>query len=324
VYRLAPCSLGHAASIVDAAHPYIVLLPGSHPSGAILNGKVVTIVGQSATIDLRSSLIQISNSSTVRLRNLDIDASQGLTVTGTRNAIIVDQSSQLVIDNVHATLVAGVNAMDSDCPAIIRESSFSHGNTLANGPLLVDRSKFVDASIFIVASGTPFEINNSLFIASLDGFGIFISSSGADNQNGALILNNTIIGARISCSGSTRQHFESNILYNSISLQTGTQCVYDYNLITPSIDVGGRGNKTGDPLFVNTSNGDFHLKLGSLRSTRRIRIAHHRLDTTTTAFNVHKARLSISAPSSTRPRSPPRAAPHASGTRRRRPDPRRR
>jgi hypothetical protein len=261
--RLAPCSLSHAASVVDAAHPYIVLLPGSHPSGAIFNGKTVTIVGQSATIDLRSSLIQISNSSSIRLRNLDVDASRGFTVSGTRNAVIVDQSSQLVIDNVNAILVAGVNAMDSDGSVIIRESSFSHGNIFADGPLLVDRSNFMDASIFIVATGTPFEISNSLFIASHDGFGIFISSTGADNQNGALILNNTIIGSRISCSGGTVKHFESNILYNSISLQTGTECVYNYNLITPSIDVGGRGNKTGDPLFVDTSSGDFRLKLGS-------------------------------------------------------------
>jgi hypothetical protein len=260
--RLAPCSLSHAASLVDADHPYIVLLAGSHPSGAIFNGKIATIVGQSAIIDLRSSMIQVSNLSSIRLRNLDIIANQQF-ILGTRDAIASDGSSQVVIDDVRATFVAGVNAMRSFGPVIIRNSSFSHGNLFANGPFLADQSSFLNTSISIDANGTAFEISNSLFIAGPDGHVIVVTSNGASNQNGALILNNTIIGAILNCHGATTKYFESNILYNSRSLASSTDCRYNYNLITPRVDVVGHDNKTGDPLFVDASTGDFHLKLGS-------------------------------------------------------------
>jgi hypothetical protein len=46
-------------------------------------------------------------------------------------------------------------------------------------------------------------------------------------------------------------------------LQTGAFCEYNYNLITPNIDVGGMGNKTGDPSFVDGSNGNYHLNMDS-------------------------------------------------------------
>jgi hypothetical protein len=59
--RNAPCSLNRAASLVDAGHQYIVLLSGIHPSGAIFDNKTAIIAGSSATLDLRSSIIQISN-----------------------------------------------------------------------------------------------------------------------------------------------------------------------------------------------------------------------------------------------------------------------
>lgn len=46
-------------------------------------------------------------------------------------------------------------------------------------------------------------------------------------------------------------------------IQISDSCKYDYNLITPNLDVGGTGNTTGDPLFVDPVNQDFHLKPGS-------------------------------------------------------------
>ena len=64
------------------------------------------------------------------------------------------------------------------------------------------------------------------------------------------------------CQGNTLKHIESNIFYNA-TLSKSSDCLFDYNLISPSADVGGTGNKTGDPLFVDPSNNDFHLKGGS-------------------------------------------------------------
>src|SRR5262245_36688081 len=88
---------------------------------------------------------------------------------------------------------AGVNAISCDGAATIRKSEFSHSNVLARGPLIVDQSSFSDSSISISTVGVAFEICNSLFVAGPNGPGIFIDVTGADNRNGALILNNTII-----------------------------------------------------------------------------------------------------------------------------------
>lgn len=55
---------------------------------------------------------------------------------------------------------------------------------------------------------------------------------------------------------------ENNILYqNSPQLWQGTGNVYDYNLYFPDISFTGKGSHdiTGDPQFVNTGVGDYHL-----------------------------------------------------------------
>jgi hypothetical protein len=273
--RLAPCSLSHAASLVDTAHQYIVLLPGIHTSGASFNSKSAIIVGDAATIDLTSSDIEVFNSSpgivAVRFRNFSVVATnQFLGIFGTRNAINCGLKTELTIDNIDMTIGtggggAGITAIGSQGTVTIRNSTISHGNVSVSGELLIDRSTFLDASLLISSSGTPIEISNSIFVAGPNGLGIFITQNAADNLNGGLILNNTIIGSQIGCSGATSKHFESNIFYNSTFFIDSDKinCNYDYNLIFPSFDLGGTGNKTGDPSFADLAGNDYHLRLGS-------------------------------------------------------------
>ncbi|MGH9885127.1 MAG: choice-of-anchor Q domain-containing protein, partial [bacterium] len=261
--QMAPCSLGHAASLGDGDHPYIVLAPGIHPTGAIFNGRIATIAGNSATIDLRSSLIQISSASIVRIRDVDIIANQGFTISGTRNAISCDSNSELVLERVRGTFKDGVNALNSDGAVTMRQTSITDGAIFTTGPLTVDQSTFTNSRVTITSSGAPFEIANSLFIAGPSGTRLSISQNGGSNSNGALVLNNTFIGASLGCQGGTFQHIESNIFYNSTMLDTGVQCEYNYNLIFPSVDVGGMGNRSNDPLFEDPAGSNFRLKQGS-------------------------------------------------------------
>jgi hypothetical protein len=254
--------LRKAASVIDTAHGYIVLLPGSHTSGAAFVAKMAIVAGNSATVDVASSGIEISGSSSVRFRDIILNINNELTISGGRIAISAEEGTEVAFDNVRATLIGSVHTIRSDGTLTIRNSTISRGNVIALGPLVVDRAVFINAQLQIILSGEAFEVSNSLFMSPPGTGGILINQAGASNQDGALVLSNTFVGASISCQGTTSKHIESNIFYNS-TLSINSDCLYDYNLITPNMDVGGVGNKTGDPLFVDPTKNDFHLSTGS-------------------------------------------------------------
>src|SRR5262245_16124206 len=191
--RLSPCSLSHAASIVDAAHMYIVLLPGSHTSGATFAGKTAIVAGNSATIDVTSSRIDVVAASSVKFRDFGLNASQEFDVFGSRDAISIEGGTEVAIDNMQATLIEFVNAIRSAGVLTIRNSRISTGDMTVSGPLVMDRVVLFDVQIGLFLTGVAFEISNSLFIGSAGSGGIFVSQDGASNQDGALILNNTFI-----------------------------------------------------------------------------------------------------------------------------------
>ena len=256
--RLVPCSLNHAASLVDAAHVYIVLLAGAHTGGATFNGKVAIVAGNLSVIDLAGSSITVGSGSSVRMRDVVLIANQFRNILGSRDAISIDETASLTFENVQATLVGGVNAIRNHGILTILTSIISNGNIIDFGPLIFDRSTLSQAQLQLFLSGVAFEVSNSLFI---DG-GILVSQDGASNQNGALVLNNTFINGSISCQGVTNKHIESNIFQNT-TIITSSDCLYSYNLVNPNANIGGFGNKTGDPLFVDPSSKDFRLNSGS-------------------------------------------------------------
>jgi hypothetical protein len=94
----------------------------------------------------------------------------------------------------------------------------------------------------VATSGTAVGINSSIF--------------------GSKIVNNTFFQGTVSCSGVGAQ-FINNIFYNYTSITATPSCAFQYNLVTPLKDLGGNGNTNGDPMFVDSAHGDFHLKLGS-------------------------------------------------------------
>lgn len=260
--RLAPCSLGHAASLIDAAHVYIVLLPGVHASTMTFDGKTAIVAGNSATVDLAGNSIAVINNASVKVRDIIVVVGQFINIFGTRDVISVEDSASLTIDNMQATLTGGVNAIRNSGTLTIRTSTISNGNIVDFGPMVIDRSTIANAQLQLVLSATPFEVSNSLFVGGLNGGGISISQSGASNQDGALVLNNTFVGGSISCAGTTFKHIESNVFHNT-TIATSVDCLYSYNLFNPSTSVGGVGNKIGDPMFMDPVNNDFHLKAGS-------------------------------------------------------------
>ena len=99
-----------------------------------------------------------------------------------------------------------------------------------------------------------------------DGSALFLNdTSDTASPGAASFYNNTFIGGRIRCGGSSfaQKSFDSNIFYNIDPLGMGQGCVYNYSLITPPPNLGGTGNIIGDPKFVDAANSDFHLKPSS-------------------------------------------------------------
>jgi hypothetical protein len=85
---------------------------------------------------------------------------------------------------------------------------------------------------------------------------------GSTNQSH--IAHNTFVGGTgIYCNPNSfaARTFDSNIFYNVPSIPPS--CQYQYNLSVLSVGLTGTGNITGDPMFKDSANDDFHLKPGS-------------------------------------------------------------
>jgi hypothetical protein len=267
--RAHPCLLGKAAASVDQTHAYIVLLPGIHGTDATFNGSTAIVCGNDATINADLVTVSLENKASVELRDVKVlQPSAKARIFGIRYYVISTQDSSLTLDNVLLDFTYPV-AIQGGSLITVRNSTIKHGAMEVHGHVAVDRSTFLDgASIRTSASdpAQPLEINNSIFVSPADHTVISINGGVTSTaQDSAFIVNNTFIGGTVACGGSesTFKQFAYNIFSRVSELPRTSGCSYAFNLITPAIDVGGSGNITGDPLFVDPANNDFHLKPGS-------------------------------------------------------------
>ena len=262
-----PCSLLQVARAVDPAHPYIVLVPGTYPQGELdFTGKTATVCGSGATLDADQVSFNVSNGSSVRLRNFKmLPSSSSFGIFGIRGIVIFSSNSDLTIDDADLELTLPV-AVQGGPTITIRNSVISHGLVDTSGALVIDRSTFVSgAAIQILGNGSAV-VFNSVFVSSPGAAVIQIDNIGDTTSRGeAYVANSTFSGGGISCNGGPPgfKTFDSNIFYNIDPLVLRDDCNYTYNLIVPSSTVAGANNITGDPLFVDAAHGDFHLRAGS-------------------------------------------------------------
>ena len=278
--RTAPCSFSRAASVVDASHAYIVLLPGIYTgsaSSAHFVNKDVTVCGTGAVFDAHGG-IGLDNASSVRIRGLQIieDASPGtgIEIQGAGSVIVVNggevTGAGLTLDDVEVTITeSSLHAIESASRVTIRRSRFTGGNIIIL-QLTADQSMFINSEIsaYVATQSNGFrvEVSNSVFVNDADRSALSLNdTSDTTSPGGASFYNNTFIGGMISCGGtlSIPKSFDSNIFYNIDPLGKGQGCIYNYNLVAPPLNLGGTGNITGDPSFVDAANSDFHLKPSS-------------------------------------------------------------
>jgi hypothetical protein len=259
--KTTPCSLQHAAELVDTAHSYVVLVPGRYEQFFGFSAQTATIVGNNATLAFTSTAFgaDIRAGSSIAIRNIILEEPPDVLADGVGWILVAN--SKLDIDNIQsdAKSMAPLSGRGGDT-ITMRRSSFTG--------LAPDATRLVaDACIFHTGGpgvGGSIELTNSVVIAdstsNSSGVALGINASGANPTS--KISNNTFFRGSVFCTGTAAQ-FINNIFYNHTSIGVGSGCAYQYNLVTPILDLGGSGNTTGDPMFVDAAHGDLHLKLGS-------------------------------------------------------------
>jgi hypothetical protein len=263
--KTTPCSVQHAAELVDMAHAYIVLSHGRYEGFIGLVGKATAIVGNNATIAFTSPDfgISVGDGSSITMR--DIQFEEPLGVLTDRLGWIDIGSSKLDIDNMRSDVKTMPLIYGRGGDTITMRRSNVIGATPHVTRLVADSCFFHTGGPAITGS---IELTNSIITSDSSpensGFAIQINSTSTLNPN-SKIFNNTLVGGRVVCnvSGSLIQ-FTSNIFYNHTSMDAPSGCAYQYNLVTPAMTLGGNGNTTGDPMFVDLASSDFHLKAGSV------------------------------------------------------------
>jgi hypothetical protein len=240
-----------------------VLEPGQYTGGARFDNKAATIVGIGATIetiDLATSEFFILNGSSIVMR--DVNAGDLLSAPNSDIGAVIDVvMSELRVDNMSAnTSVFFVIAASAGSILTLNHSRFVNTSVRTDGRLIANACTFFSGGPSVVGS---VEITNSIVITDATKNSISISGSDPIHPTSE-IINNTFVGGAVSCElvGGTYRLFEANIFFNHAGIQSSATCVYNYNLATPGLGTGA-SNIAGDPLFVDATNNDFHIKLHS-------------------------------------------------------------
>lgn len=187
--------------------------------------------------------------------------------------ITVHLQSSLTVDNMQSTTIhiyAIEVPLNSEGTLVVGHSKFM-------GPALFGPKLIIDSCVFhnlaLASSNDPLavegsiEMTNSILIVESTNRPTLSVTSFVTTPPKSRITHNTFVGGSgIGCYATAYAtwNFDSNIFYNVPTIATaGGACQYQYGLSVPDAGLAGTGNITGDPMFNDAANGDFHLKPGS-------------------------------------------------------------
>jgi hypothetical protein len=143
---------------------------------------------------------------------------------------------------------------------IVSHSNFT-GPSVAGPQLIIDDCVFGNS---IPGGSGAIQMTNSILVMD-SAHGTFGIGALFTTHLTSRIVHNTFMGGTgIGCSADFGAvTFDSNIFYNVPTVSASFGCLYQYNLSIPNVGISGTNNITGDPMFKDAANGDFHLKPGS-------------------------------------------------------------
>ena len=266
--RASPCFfLPDAVASVGVGKPYLRLLPGQYMQHLSITDRDAIIVGEGATLNLRSSP----------------DPEAGVTVTGFH---------EVVIDSLRVTNVPQGNGLScTNAQVTVRRGRFerSLGDGInCQGVTVIDSNASDNEGVGIASFDTMMVVERSIITRNagggIVGAGLIRNNLILDNGalsgdigavcaegDGTIIAYNTIVSNRVNENFGIVQCLpdtvvSSNIVFGNTvadaqtASQTLTGCVGTrHNLSEVDLSATGTNNLVGDPQFVNPLTGDYSL-----------------------------------------------------------------
>jgi hypothetical protein len=274
-----PCSITSAVAAVSLARETIKLDPGTYTANISVADKKVIVHGVDAILTSDSgTTLEATNRARLRVLGLSIVSTaasgtafacqnevdmpfvelDGVTIDAMGLPFTADACNvSIVRSHVHARadaiLVGAANDAVVEIKQTLLDGSAGRGVGAFNGAIIsVANSTIVGQSGFDGAlqgiSGVVL-VSFSTIVDSIIKCGTGVASCSAVAPNGVCMDNSIVVN--------THQGAPANTI-------SGTRCSVNFSLVQPQITLGGTNNKLGvDPAFVDSSGGNYHLKLDS-------------------------------------------------------------
>lgn len=262
----APCgTLQQGVTAVGASRPFIKVVG----TGTLADGATTTIDGKAVTIlaDPGAKLDRTGDGVILEVRNTGADVRiYDLEITGASGgagdvgiSIAPGGMPRLTLTRVKVANNVGGGISAAGGSLTVLQSTIS-GN--AGGGISVMNGTFVIVGNVFYQNGT---------LGSLvGGAAISAPSSSANrlefnsfNQNAS----SDLVAPGIQCNAVGGLTARNNIISGNLSPtnmdQVGGNCMHTYSIVRPGALPPGAGNSSMDPLFVNSTTGDLHLRVGS-------------------------------------------------------------
>jgi hypothetical protein len=263
--RGAPCGkLQEGVTAVSASRPYIKI----SGTGTLADSATTTIDGKAVTIlaDPGAKLDRTGDGVILEVRNTGADVRiYDLEITGASGgagdvgvSMVAGGMPKLTLTRAKVTNNTGGGISASGGTLTVSQSTISNntggGISVMNGTFVIVSNVFFNNGndttlVGGVAIGTPQNAANRLE------FNSFTRNKTQDT-----------LGTAIHCIAGTFTA-RNNIMSDNGTLtnmnQVGGSCMHVYSIARPGTVPPGTGNSNMDPLFVNTTTGDLHVRAGS-------------------------------------------------------------
>jgi hypothetical protein len=281
--QLDPCSIQRAVAITDSTRNTVRLAPGAYTGSITIVGKIISIVGEGATLtSTQVPTIAVNDSGRLNATGLVVVNSVNGDDEGVLSCASINNVDVPRIQLDRVTIQGVRNGLTMrKCDAAVRASTIKttgSGNTIAadvGTTATIDRSSVVGGGYVVLSTGASLvRFSNSIIGSPTAGNDGFFPLGGGVGISFSTVINARVVcgGGAASCAGGSPNGvcLDNAIVANMIGSApadsvSGAACSASYTLVYPqSASIAGSSNKLGmNPLLKDVANGDVHLLAGS-------------------------------------------------------------